>query len=249
MGVLGLVLLFVLTAYGLQGMSTRLVGAMDAETAKSVSDVRSSLVQLIGGIGLLGGLVFTARTFLLTRAKQRTDRFAEAVATLGHDSRTVRCGGIHSIGLLVQEESRFWGPAEDVLCVFVKEQSEVGMPVTVDAQAALTVLGSRPNRQEVGGRALNLRGLTLDRADLSHLNFSRAVFSSSSLVGVNFTDTMLTSAQFEGADLRDAVFSGARANSANFRDTSLIGAEFLGARTHQADWTGSRAEGAKNLDK
>ena len=45
---------------------------LDAE-----ADIRSSLIQMIGGTALLAGLYFTARGFRLTREGHITDRYAK----------------------------------------------------------------------------------------------------------------------------------------------------------------------------
>src|SRR5438093_12794211 len=56
-----------------------------AERLKAENDLRTTLIQMIGGGALLGGLYFTGRTFQLNREGQVTDRFTKAIEQLGSD--------------------------------------------------------------------------------------------------------------------------------------------------------------------
>src|SRR4051812_17064539 len=64
----------------------------DADRMKARSDVRGNLVTLVGGLGLVGGLAFTARTYRLGQENHRlsreghiTDRYSKAVEQLGDE--------------------------------------------------------------------------------------------------------------------------------------------------------------------
>ena len=66
---------------------------LDAE-----NDARGSLISAVGGLVLLGGLVFTARSYLATREGKVTDRYTAAVNQLGDSHLVVRLGGIYALG-------------------------------------------------------------------------------------------------------------------------------------------------------
>jgi hypothetical protein len=90
-------------------------GMTAAERLKATNDVRTTLVQALGGFVLLGGLLFTARTFrlgvrnldLATRnheialQQQLTDRYTKAVEQLGSDTLDARLGGIYALERLM----------------------------------------------------------------------------------------------------------------------------------------------------
>lgn len=79
-----------------------------AELLKATNDVRTTLVQALGGLALLGGLFFTARTFGLGAKnlglaveEQLTNRYTNAVEQLGSDKLDVRLGGIYALERLM----------------------------------------------------------------------------------------------------------------------------------------------------
>jgi uncharacterized protein YjbI with pentapeptide repeats len=80
-----------------------------------------------------------------------------------------------------------------------------------------------------GGRRTMLRDCDLAGLDLSHMNFTDAVFvncdfSSSEARGVKFTGAILRSAKFDRADLTGADFCRADLRGASFLDAQMIDA-------------------------
>ena len=204
------VAIFVAIAMGLQFFAVKLVGSQTPETAGSISDVRTSLIQLLGGIGVLGGFFYTARTFNLGRGTQRAQRFSVAVAALGNsDSHSVRAGGAYTMGMLVREDFNYWAPTEEVLSDFVREGPKHG-DIGADISAAIRVLGSRQGRYLRRGRALDLRGAWLQGGSLVGMDLSRALLSGANLKYVDLSDAVLIGTQFVGADLQYSVLAGPR---------------------------------------
>src|SRR5262245_23706379 len=81
------------------------------------SAFRQTLVQLVGGMALLGGLYFTAqtlrtsqKTLQTTQQGQITERFTKAIEQLGHTQRLmVRLGGIYALERIARDsESDHW---------------------------------------------------------------------------------------------------------------------------------------------
>jgi hypothetical protein len=151
---------------------------LDAE-----ADVRSALIQVIGGTVLLTGLYFTARGFRLTREGHITDRYAKAIELLGSDKLEVRLGGVYALERLAKDSrERDSSTILEVLCAYVRERApwsapeprgqalgadaEVNGPArpATDVQAALTALGRRQRMD--GEPALDLRITDLRGADL-----------------------------------------------------------------------------------
>ena len=108
-----------------------------------------------------------------------------------------------------------------------------------DIQAALTVIGRRPDeriaherRQRGGGTGggaggadgfrLDLRGANLQRADLTGLDLARALLTGTRLEGANLGEARLEGANLHSANLKSADLSNVRAHvqllrSADFR--------------------------------
>jgi hypothetical protein len=153
---------------------------LDAE-----ADVRSSLIQLIGGTVLVTGLYFTARGFRLTREGHITDRYAKAIELLGSDKLEGRIGGVYALKRLAKDSpERDSSTILEVLCAYVRvhapwpqrdqpPQAPGGDPKppepSADVQAALTALGRRDRMKDeppLDLRYTDLRGADLVRADL-----------------------------------------------------------------------------------
>jgi hypothetical protein len=60
------------------------------DRTKAVADARTSIAQLVAGIGLLGALGYTARTYALSRATQWAERFLTAAEQLANEFESVR---------------------------------------------------------------------------------------------------------------------------------------------------------------
>src|SRR5262245_55839133 len=85
------------------------------------SGFRQTLVQLVGGVALLGGLYFTAQTLRTsqdtlktTQQGQITERFTKAIEQLGDKERLmVRLGGIYALEQVAKDsDSHHWAVME-----------------------------------------------------------------------------------------------------------------------------------------
>lgn len=224
---------------------------------QAIAAARTAFVQLLGGIALLCGLYFTARTYWLARVSQRNDRFAGAVDNLGkHDSGAAQAGGAYILYLLAQEDPGYWPIVEEVLVHVVRNgatDAAAGTARSHEAvQAALTVLGRRPNRPSGSkGRPLNLAGLNLNGYDVGGgANLDRAALQGSQLRG-----TKLSGASLIGASLDNAVLDGADLSGADLREATLMGAVFHDANMYRANLADAVIDdvaqfaGARNLQQ
>ena len=224
-------------------------GLTEFERATVIISTRNTLLQLLVGLSLLGGLLFTARTYSLSRAIHRTDSFAKAIEHIGNSgSAAVRAGGAYSLGLLARSSPSNWPMIEELLASFVRERAIGPEDVASDVQAALTVLGNRP-KSKAGRRSkpLDLRGIHVPRAELSGLNLERARLDGAMLSHASFVETDLYRASFSGACLDEAKLIGASLVEANLRNASLRSVDLYEAKTARADVTGADLFGAKNL--
>jgi hypothetical protein len=212
---------------------------LDAE-----ADVRSSLIQMIGGTVLLAGLYFTARGFRLTREGHITDRYAKAIELLGSDKLEVRLGGIYALERLAKDSrERDSSTILEVLCAYVRERApwpareQTGQapgparPAT-DVQAALTALGRRQRMD--GEPPLDLRITDLRGADLVGADLKGALLFFAHLEG----SYLWGGAHLEGAHMEGACLDGAR-----LMDVYLRGADLRGVSLRGADFTSAHLDG------
>jgi hypothetical protein len=228
----------------------------DAERLNAINAARASLVQLFGGVALFAGLLLTARTYLLSRRGQITDRYASAVDQLGSANVSVRTGGVYALEQVTTDAPDYVATVSEVLAAYVRERTDhrAGAAVsrdgrrpgrrrgnaalTNDVQAALTVLGRRhPDRVL---RRLDLRHCDLTGADLQGARLQDADLTRSHLDAANCVDARLQRAKLGSASLRGADLSGAMLGRAD-----LAGADLGGATLHLTDLAGAVFTGCR----
>lgn len=233
----------------IQTAALLMVEGETAERSKALNDARVSLIQLIGLTGLIGGFVYSARTFALSRSTQRADRYAKAIGQLGdQSSEAIRVGGVHSLRLLAIEDSRYWPVVEQILSALVRERAKPGKPITTDIRAALLVIGQRPASDSKLHLPLDLRGVNLRGANLVGANFEGVWLDEAVLAGADLTD-----ANLKNATLRNVNLEAANLSSANIAATDLSGAKLQRANFYETvmldcDLSGAHLLGALNLN-
>ncbi|WP_433288387.1 pentapeptide repeat-containing protein [Micromonospora sp. CA-244673] len=225
---------------------------------KDKADVRNAtrqtLLAAVGGLVVLTGAAFTARTFYLSRRGQFTDRYMKAIGQLASDKLTERLGGIYALEHLMAESDRDHNTVVEVLAAFVRERTrpasapsattgpigaEHAMSVhtagllvqPTDVQAALTVLGRRPHRPE--SNSVDLARTDLRGADLAAANLQRAELTAANLQGA-----VLSAANLQGADLVEANLQRADLVEANLQGADLTAANLQRADLEHADLQG-----------
>jgi hypothetical protein len=228
---------------------------LDAE-----ADIRSALIQMIGGTVLLTGLYFTARGFRLTREGHITDRYAKAIELLGSDKMEVRLGGVYALERLAKDSrERDSSTILEVLCAYVREHApwpprdrpgrapgddaeEPKPHPDTDVQAALTALGRRDRMD--GEPPLDLRYTDLRGADLVRADLKGALLFGAHLEGAYLDrGTHLEEALMEKAWLDGAKLMGAYLRAADLRGVSFRGADLRDAQLHGADLRGALLDG------
>jgi Pentapeptide repeats (8 copies) len=198
-----------------------------AERAKAESDLRGHLIQTIGGLALLVGGYYTARTFTLNREGQITERFTRAVEQLGDKKLDIRLGGIYALERIARDSKTHYEPVIEVLTAFLREHtpapalseppSEAPTP-RADVQAAATVIGRRGREYEREGYRVDLRRVDLRRVALQGADLENAMLLQVDLSG----------ARLEGANLKGAELTGAKLNNAFFWSEAFPSAATLG---------------------
>jgi hypothetical protein len=239
--------------------AAHLIGVDDRSTlsgkdlASAVDAVRGRVLQICAGLLAAGALIYTARNHALSSEGQVTERYSKAIAHLGSDKPNERVGGIYALERVMTDSARDHVTVVEVLCAFIREQTALDPEASwvdptpdatrrrhgdaprlaTDVQAALTVLGRRPKRNESG--RLNLRRCDLSGAVLADGRFDHADFSFSALRYVGAACSSMRRANFFraelqyatlGDDLRDANFASAKLHGANLASSDVTGASF-----------------------
>jgi hypothetical protein len=205
------------------------------------NELRTVLVQIIGGVAVLVGLCVAYQNLMTLQDGQITDRFTKAVEQLGNQDPSVRLGGIFSLERIARESERDHPAAMEILSAYVRAHSK-DPSRRPDIGAAMLVIGRRRIERDGGsdGTTLHLEGVDLSKLDLTKGNYARISF-----VGAKFSDAILAGTQFDRADLTDSDLDRADLRRATFNDRAkLIRASLRRASLFHAVLRGADLSGA-----
>ncbi|GAA4555250.1 hypothetical protein GCM10023193_01110 [Planotetraspora kaengkrachanensis] len=251
--------------------STLLANIGDAEKkAQAVSSTRTTLLQMFLSFGGLATVVFSARTYLLSRSGQVADRYAKATSQLVSDNPAERIGAIYSLARLLKDSPRDHRAIVDLLAAFVRHSRALGAEALddgglveddecesglswkgdhfpIDVQSVIDVLVKRPKRFETPW-------ILIGRADLAGARFTNGWidtihFEGCNLRGAHFVHAKATSVVLSECDLRATNLSGAQLPFAHMQDSDLRGAlvrwvNLRGAGLMRTDFRGAVLRGS-----
>lgn len=232
---------------------------------KAVNDVRTTLLQAVGGVVVLFGAYATWRQLRVSqdglRATQEgyvTDRFSTAVDQLGSDKLETRIGGLHALWRIAEHSARDreavisiqaaylrthlpWPPAgPEAPATDVPINDVVPLEVRApDAQVALTGLGVlllQPREQSwVNLGVTDLRRADCDGLWLHEVNLDRSCMEAAGLYHANLTQASLVAVNLRHADLKTAILRRARCVQADLRGARLVQTDLRDADFSEAD--------------
>lgn len=206
----------------------------------------NSLVELLGALGAVGGVIFGAYKYLTGRDRQMAirDAFQNVISDLSSSSDVKR----QAAAILLR---RFMDP-----------QTELGQAGTPYAGEAISVIAAILRTEKTGEfQKLLADGLrsapSLEGADLQRTNLQNAYLGPRgnvrpNLRGADFYRADLSSASLKGAMASRAVFYQACLHNTTLRDADLSRANFfeadlLGANFNNAILTDADLGGARNV--
>jgi len=186
------------------------------------NDVRTTLLQGLGGLAVLVGAFFTYRQLHTVREEQVTERFTRVIDQLGHEKQDVRLGGIYALERIANDSPQDRATVVEVLTAFVRDRApwpprrpdQLGEDTPInevpplrvramDMQAALTVLGRRKPpidpSQRLDLSAIDLRRVDLRGAKLQGADFFQAKLQGAILLEADLRDAHLRAAWMQGA--------------------------------------------------
>ncbi|MFE5158109.1 pentapeptide repeat-containing protein [Streptomyces sp. NPDC056697] len=269
-------------------------GNLEPADGVVITGFRASLVAAVGGVVAALTLHHNrnkdAHDAELAREGQVTGRYVEAVKLIASDILTERLGGIYALERIMRDSERDHNTVVEVLSAFIREHaqkhdaseepSEAEAKVEGgrrrgqlrgDLQAALVVLGRRPEREameEEGGlervnltqtdlrgaelynhslRNIELREAWLDNAQFFRTDLFGAELQGSRFKGADFCWANLLIVNLAGADLRNVRLHGACLENATLWGVDLRGADMTEAQLQGADLREARLDGTKAL--
>ncbi|WP_433436125.1 pentapeptide repeat-containing protein [Nonomuraea sp. CA-141351] len=234
---------------------------------QAVASSRATLLQIFLAFGGFATVIFTARTYVLSRSGQVADRYTKATTQLVSDSPAERIGAVYSLARLFKDSPRDHRAVVDLLASFVRQSRQldrgtltneegleedgdhesglkwVGEALPVDVQTALTVIAKRPRRFEspwilLGGA--DLAGASLTGGWIDMLHFQGCNLGGADLVNVKTRNGVV----LDGCDLRAANLSGANLRVAHLSNSNLQGAYVRWVDLRDASLIGSDFRGS-----
>lgn len=232
---------------------------------KAVNDVRTTLLQAVGGMVVLFGAYATWRQLRVSqdglRATQEgyvTDRFSTAVDQLGSDKLETRIGGLHALWRIAEHSARDREAVISIQAAYLRthlpwppvgpEAPATDVPINdvvplevraADAQVALTGLGVlllQPREQSwVNLSVTDLRRADCDGLWLHEVNLDRSCMEAAGLYHANLTQASLVSVNLRHADLKTAILRRARCVLADLRGARLVETDLRDADFTEAD--------------
>ncbi len=239
----------------------------EAEEFKLEDEARKTWTQIVGGLALVVGFIFTYQNVVASQQAQETARetqfsnsFATATDDLGATDMEARLGGIYALERLATDAS----PDNDfkqvrqvieVLSAYVRKHAPSGTeaqllpsktrapdpppkPPEADIQAILTVLG-RQTRTPEGVRE-GLYIYPLYQSDLRYADLLDADLSRANLWKTNLQGAKLDGAILRGAYLGETNLQGASLSGTDLKNADITGADFrlaTGLKQEQLDET------------
>jgi hypothetical protein len=240
-----------------------------AARLKLQNDIRTTLLQGLGGIVLLIGAYLTWRQLQVNREGQVTERFTRSIDQLGHQQTDVRLGGIYALERIARNSPDDRATIHEILTAYVRTHSPwtVHHPVThaalpsepdseqgtelpllriraADVQAAMNVLGRRLSVPGDPSEVLELQSVDLRFAYLAGANLQGAILGRGNLARANLMDSDLRRAHLRGVNLRDALLAGANLENANLANADLAGSIFRNANIRGVNFSDANLDGA-----
>ncbi len=241
--------------------------------AQAINSSRATILQMTLALGGLATIIFTARSYLLSRSGQVADRYAKAATLLASTNRAERIGAIHSLARLMRDSPRDHNAVVELLAGFVKdsrprssgdqsddidnefdinEDYETGRDwqyerLPLDVQAALIALNKRPRRPEGPWVSLgntDLRGARLMHGWIDNLHFEGSNLRGADFVGAKAEHLALHSCDLRGANLSGAAISTAHMQESDFRYAYIRSTDLRHVGLDDSDLRGAALRGS-----
>lgn len=233
------------------------------------NSTRGTIAQIVGGMVLLGGVVFTFNSFRLQQEGQFTDRFTTAITQIGNDKLEIRLGGLYALERISKDSPTDYPTVMEVLSAYIREKGKIKDAVkpaeansnkaakkqnsgettepeiATDVQAALTIIGRRKTGQGRHTQQIDLTGSDLSRASLSFADLSGAELSRIVLSRALIFRSDFRRANFFAGDLRGAFLQGSNFKRASFSGTNSSETDFSGSELSLTDLSGADLRDAK----
>lgn len=211
------------------------------EYLKLENEYRRTIAQIVGGLFVLGGFVFTwyqlvaaQNTVLLSEERLITDRYSKAIDQLGSASPHTRLGGIYALGNIAKTSPDYVSIVDNVLASYIRKNSiyQDSAFIMEELQASIDILTKKQSQisqsNDING------GFDLSKVTLNGFDFNKSVLKKSKIIEANLNKSLFVHANLVGVDADGASFIRANLSSAIMENAHFYGADFTQARLGSA---------------
>jgi hypothetical protein len=241
-----------------------------AELAKAKNDVRTTLLQGIGGLVLFFGAVvawvqldLTARQLRdtnrsmerqleLSQHGQIAERFTRAIDQLASESADVRVGGIHGLEQIAGHSARDAPAIYRILATYVRAHARLPSPPSEGQEpdgtsAGVTSLRDRAPDVQEAMTVIGRRPLPSDGADALEPTVAEWEKRALLLDGTDLSGALLIGANLTYVHLTGACLRKAELTDAHLQSAVLYGADLRGALLDGANLSGALLDDGARL--
>lgn len=215
---------------GVTGLAPEKEIGLTNEIRKMIGSVLGVILVVSAGLGVWQDY----------RLREYSDFGKEANAAFGlidSDKPAVRVGGVYSLSRVIRNSPDDAPLLLAALVTAIHEWSSKSVrkksePISVEAMAAITIVGQHQSNllDECGSlifRRLNLARIVARDLNLNACSFHETTFSGSDLSNLKLKNGRLINVEFTDADLTNAEFANTFFDRVDFSDADLRGADFL----------------------
>jgi len=184
---------------------------------KAVADLRSALLQTVGGFVLAVGAITAIRQYLLARAQSSTDRaakyveaFTKAIEQLASENAATSTAGIYALDRLASTYPEESQRIVEILTSFITSRRK-------DADLVIPTAIAAVSRHRSSSEVVNLSGSYLANMKLRNLDLHNINFDKCDLRDADFGGSRLDGSTFEQADISRIVLTGASVRNTKLR--------------------------------
>jgi uncharacterized protein YjbI with pentapeptide repeats len=236
---------------------------LDAAAAEeSIASARSALIQVLIATGGFFGLLYTARTFALSRVTLATnalfqiaERYVKAVELTNSKNVRERVAGVYSLSQLAVStiaEREAIASYFTLMCRTSARMEYAEIRAILESLSQMRKIGYAPTFDLVGAEWASIAlepGIDLSRSRLDNCEVARLSMLASTLRGLDvlcgsFEDIDVRFSSLEGSFFRSCVFKGGAASWSDLSHCNLIDTIFINCDLSNVSFVGSDLAGA-----
>jgi uncharacterized protein YjbI with pentapeptide repeats len=232
---------------------------------KMENDARTTVAQIVGGLAILGGLVYTGQQFQLAQKTESGDRYVQALGHVADESPLSGQGSVLLLQTVAADSKIYSWEIMDLVATYAEKHAPVESAIehvtgcdgldgaSNDIQAVIDTIGLRrtdydrpnwfPDLSDANLQGAWFRGYTFDNVGLERDRLECADFTGAHLAGANLQKSNLEYATLSGADLRRASLQNADLEHAHLDNAHLDGAHLDNALLDGAFLAGTTLRG------